>query len=121
MRTSLLILVPGVLLTGLLFGAYRLNSLSPAETPCVLGACPLSLHESDSGKTFAYNVGARFGIFLDENNNPKTGLRCAPEGVIELRQYTDSEPPAYVASFEAKTPGTCMLTDKDFSATIVVK
>lgn len=121
MRTSLIILVPGVLLVGLLFGVFRLNSLSPADTPCTLGTCPLSLHESDSGKTFAYNVGSRFGVFLDENNNPKDGLRCTPDGVIQLREYTASERPVYIAAFEGKAPGTCVLTGKNFSATIVVR
>lgn len=121
MRTSLFILVPGLLLAGFIFFVFRLNNLSSGDVPCALGACPLSLHESDSGKTFAYNTGTRFSVFLDENSNPKTDLRCAPEGVIELREYTTSEPPVYIAAFEGKAPGTCVLTDNNFSVTIMVR
>ena len=121
MRTWLLLLIPGVLLGGLLFGAFRLNSLSRAGIPCTLGTCPLSLHESDSGRTFIYNVAARFNVFLNENRNPKDNLRCLPEGVITLRQYTPSDAPAYIASFETTASGTCVLSDNNFSATIVIQ
>ncbi|MBI5457866.1 hypothetical protein HY971_04050 [Candidatus Kaiserbacteria bacterium] len=122
MRTSLLVLVPSILLGGLiLFGVSQMGGTSSKNAPCVLGTCPLSLHESDSGQTFIYSAGGRFSVFLDENNNPRSDLTCAPDGVIALRQYTFAEPPTYVAVFETKTSGTCVLTDKNFSATIVVK
>ena len=114
-------LVPVILLGGFLLGAYKLSSLAPASAPCELGTCPLTIHESDSGRTFSYNVGTRFSVFLDETRQPKSELQCAPQGVIVFRGYAPAEPPAYAATFEVTELGTCVLTDKDFSATIVVQ
>jgi len=64
MRTSLLMVVPIILLGGLLFGSFKLHELTPDQKTCPLGLCPLSIHESDSGRTFTYSVGARFDVFL---------------------------------------------------------
>lgn len=122
MRTSLLILVPGVLLAGFLFFVFRVSSFTPAEAPCALGACPLSLHESDSGKTFVYNVGTRFDIYLNNDNSPSATLRCTPEGVITPGQLAQAvESSDYKMPFAAVEAGICVLTDKNFSATIVIR
>lgn len=114
-------LVPCILLAGLLFGAFRLNSLSSAGTPCILGACPLAIHENDSGKTFVYSVGARFNVYLNERTNPQNTLGCTPAGTIELQQYAPAEPPVYVAVFETSAMGTCVLSSKSFFVTIVTQ
>ncbi len=120
MRTSFLFLVPCVLLGGLLFGAFRLGSLSSAGAPCTLGMCPLSIHERDSGRMFIYPVATRFEVFLDESKNPQSSVQCLPDGVINLQRYA-SAGSLYSASFETLAPGTCVLAAMDFSVTIVVQ
>ncbi len=121
MRTSLLLIVPCLLLAGLLYGAFALNRLSPPEKPCSIGLCPFAIHQSDSGRTFTYNIAARFEVLLDESKNPKDELRCTPQGVVELRQDGLSAPPLYAASFEAVGAGTCVLSDRNFSVIIVIR
>ena len=120
MRTGLLLLIPGVLLGGLIYGALKLSDLASQQKPCSAGQCPLALHKSDSGQTFIYPVATRFDVTLAEIKDPQSNLRCIPEGVIRPRQFITSGP-LYTASFEAVTPGTCMLSDNDFSATIVIQ
>jgi hypothetical protein len=122
MRTLFVALVPAVLLIGLIVGALKLNAFVPGDKPCMLGKCPLALHEDDSGKAFYYGVAARFTVYFDEGKNPRENLRCTPEGVVDAASNAPQvAPPLYAATFEGTAAGTCTLTDDHFSATIVVQ
>ena|SRR3989344_326283 len=114
MRTSLLIVVPCILLAGLFVGVYKLYEFSPAAKPCAVGECPLLLEKRHSGKTFVYRVGVQFSVVLDEKNNPLGNLHCTPAGVIE---WVEDAVPA----FKGIAPGSCALTNDNFSATIVIE
>lgn len=120
MRTSLLVLVPSALFGGLLYGGFLLYGLAPQQTPCEIGGCPAEIHKSDSGQTFIYAVGGRFDVSLTEKKDPKDNLQCVPDGVVRLQGYTPSGL-RYTASFEAVSPGTCILSSDDFFATIVIQ
>ena len=122
MKTSLLMVVPCILLGGLLWGAYELQSIAPTESTCTIGKCPLSLHAGDAGKTFFYHTSTRFTVYLNENKNPESELRCIPEGIIDrIPSAPQAEGPMYAASFETLSAGTCVLRSADFSATIVIE
>jgi len=123
MRTLLLAVAPCIFLGGLLLGAFKLHSLSDnAPAACTIGTCPLSISAGDSGKTFVYGVTTRFSVFLDEANNPKAHLVCTPSGVIGgISNTPPATPPTYAATFEGVAPGTCMLADDNFSATIIIQ
>jgi hypothetical protein len=121
-RTSLLILVPSLLIVGLIWGALSLSSLSHTQTACVLGECPLKLHQSDSGKTLLYGVATRFSVFLDERENPRAKLSCIPQGVIgEIPDALRVTLPLYAVTFEAAAAGSCILSDDHFRAVVVIQ
>ncbi|MDO8514150.1 MAG: hypothetical protein Q7S50_01240 [bacterium] len=121
MRTSLLLLVPCVLLGGLIVGVYKLDRFSPVDPPCAIGGCPLSLYGVDSEKTFVYRVGTRFDVSLNEAKSPRSSLRCIPDGVISNVQNTSNAQLLYTSTFEALAEGTCTLTADNFSSTIIVQ
>lgn len=94
---------------------------APAAEPCALGDCPFEIHEEDSGKTFTYSLTSRFTVILDGTKHPKENLSCEPEGIIgTISNIPAVSPPLYAARFEGTAPGTCVLADGDFSATIVI-
>jgi hypothetical protein len=81
-----------------------------------------SLTANDSGKTFTYAAGAHFSVFLSEANYKKDALRCSPAGVVGNSTSLGVPPKGmWVRRFEAVSPGSCTLTDKDFEVTIVVR
>ena len=82
----------------------------------------MTLHESDSGKTFTYNVATRLSVYLDDVTNPQKDLRCTPEGVIQAQgNLREVEGSSYSLTFETVALGTCVLSNRNFSATIVVQ
>ncbi len=122
MRTSLLIVVPCILLAGLVVGAYQLGRLPRGDMPCIVGTCSLSLHEGNAGEKLVYPVGTRFTVTLDDRKNPHKFLQCSPEGIIvSVADASPAAPPLYTTLFEATSPGTCTLTGNVFIATIVVE
>ncbi len=122
MRTSLLLLIPSILVVGLLIGVYRLHNFAPAATVCALGECPLQVNGDDAGKTFTYAVATRFTVFLDEGTDPQAHLQCSPLGVIgPISNAPPAVPPKYAARFEGLHAGTCTLSDDHFSAIIVIE
>ena len=122
MRTTVIVLVPVVLLIGLIIGALKLKTFLPNDQSCALGECPLAIYENDSGKTFLYHTATRFTAYFDENKNPSDNLHCSPAGVVgAIPNAPQSKPPLYTAVFETIASGTCTLLDDRFSATIVVE
>ncbi len=83
-----------------------------------------SKHEvtaNDNGKVITFPVGVHFSVLLDEEHYPKTGLKCAPGGVVaHASDMPVAALPLYAVRFDTISPGTCTLSNKDFSATIVV-
>jgi len=121
MRSFFIALVPCIFIAALVYGAMKLQLFLPAGT-CALGGCPLTLHESDSGKTFRYSVTTRFTLLLDAAKNPQAHLQCLPEGIIgSISNAPAVAPPLYAARYEAVAAGTCILTNDNFSAKIVVE
>jgi hypothetical protein len=89
---------------------------------CQGGECPSEIHESDSGTAFYYPVTGRFTVILNQNNNPAENLRCTPDGIIgPISNIPSVAPPLYAARFEGLQPGTCTLTDDNFSITVIIK
>lgn len=123
MKTGLVALVPAVLLVGLLVGAYTLKEFIREDaTACILGSCPLAIHEDDSGKTFTYNRTTRFTLYLDQQRNPHEHLQCTPEGIVgTVSKAPYVEPPLYAVPLEGVAPGNCILSSDHFSATIVIQ
>ncbi len=88
---------------------------------CDIGQCPLQIRAGDSGKSFAYDVGARFSVVLDERHTPKRTLACDPGGIVgALSNEPDTQPPQYALTLEGVQPGTCMLRGDDFRVRIVI-
>ncbi len=115
-------LVPVILLGGLLFGSYKLGSFLPRDRACAIGTCPLAIHPEDSGKTFTYNVGARFSLYIGEKREIPRLIRCIPDGILQPLEEMPAEVlPLYTARFETRAAGTCLLADKGFSATIAIQ
>lgn len=121
MRTSYLIVLPCILIAGLLFGAYQLKGLIRSDAPCALGACPTTLYEGDTGRTFIYAVGTLFTVTLNELKNPLRGLICSPEGVVEMVGTPFSEAPLYTATFRGLSAGSCTLANTTLVTTIVIQ
>jgi hypothetical protein len=118
-------LIPVILLAGLVAGASALRGLIPNSTssgPCSLGNCPLELRKENSDERFIYGVTTRFTVVLNDNDNPQGHLHCVPDGIIgAISNVPPESPPLYAARFEGVAPGSCALSDDNFSATIVIQ
>lgn len=76
---------------------------------------------ADNGKTFSYPVTSRFMVELDGKQYPQAELNCSPNGIIgSISNTVAVTPPLYAARFETVQPGTCLLSDRDFSVHILV-
>lgn len=92
----------------------------PALAPSTISD-QFEIREKDNHKAFTYTLTSRFLVILDENKYPETELACSPIGIIGKVSNTPAvEPPNYAANFEAVTAGTCQLTSRGFSVTIIV-
>lgn len=121
MKSTALIVFGVVFLGFLLFAGMKLGSVAQAGGECMLGSCPLVIHESDSGKTFHYNAMTRVVLFLDKNKYSPTGVHCVPEGIIGVMgPAPQADPGLHATRFETLASGACMLTNGTFSAKIVV-
>jgi hypothetical protein len=122
LKTGLISLIGLLFIGAIVFFAYRSEDLVPAATICTLGECPLEITQDNSGERLSYTVTTRFGVSLDPQANPPERLRCTPEGVIgAISNVPPSGSSLYIARFEAVQPGTCTLTDDNFSAVISVQ
>lgn len=121
MKSTALVVFGVVFLGALLFAGMKFGGVQKNVTNCELGSCPLTIHESDSGKAFHYNQMTRVVLFLDKSTYSPADLRCAPEGIIGvLGEVPQADPGLYATRFETLAPGACTLTNGKFSATIVV-
>jgi hypothetical protein len=76
----------------------------------------------DNGGAFTFTVTSRFFVFLDNQANPVSELKCTPEAIIGIISNGSLNGPGrYPVMFEAVQPGTCTLTDREFSVQITVK
>jgi hypothetical protein len=99
-----------------------ISSASPTPDPVEQMRQEADIKVSDSGKTFPFGVTVRFSVFLDDARYPVSALRCSPEGVIGIVSNGSLRgPDLYPISFEGLQPGTCQLTDGDFSVRIVIQ
>ena len=118
-------MIPAVLLVGLIAGAAALRGLIPNPTsssPCSLGNCPLELRKENSDERFIYGVTTRFTVVLNEHDNPVGHLHCVPDGIVgRIADTLSTGSSLYVAQFEGVAPGSCALSDDNFSATIVIQ
>ena len=112
---------------GLLFLVVGATAISYAQSKPVAKDGPVaqkSKHEvtfNDNGKTVTFPVGVHFSVFLDEENHPKKSLTCLPNGVVApASDMPVAALPLYVVRFDTRSPGSCILTNKDFSVKIVV-
>lgn len=102
------------------------KSITATTTPaCALGDCPFEITAADSGRTFTYALTSRFSVTLPEATYPHDELSCVPSNVIGYVSNGSTPPPyattsAYTVRYEGTASGTCMLTDRDFTATIVI-
>jgi hypothetical protein len=121
MKSTALIVFGIVFLGFLLFAGMKLGSVGKSAGECALGTCPLTLHESDAGKTFHYNPMTRVTLLLNKNTYPPAGLRCVPEGVIGIMgDMPQADPSLHATRLETLSPGACTLVNGKFSINIVV-
>lgn len=78
----------------------------------------------DSGKTYAYPLTSRFSLILDRTQYPSSSisLACTSPNVLgPISNIPSVMPPLYAVRYEAVASGTCLIRDKDFSVTILVR
>jgi hypothetical protein len=76
---------------------------------------------NDNERTYTFPLGSRFSVLLDEAHYPKSELACAPAGIIEpSSDIPVATKPLWVVRFNTIGQGSCKLSDKDFTLTIVV-
>ncbi len=81
-----------------------------------------TLEESDTGGTFQYSVTSRFDVILDSTIYQPGGVTCSPQGILgPISNIPSVAAPLFAQRFEALAPGTCTLSDGNFSATIQVQ
>lgn len=94
---------------------------TPSTTSPPTPSSQYEIRAKDSGKSFTYTVTTRFTVILDQNQYPKSDLKCQPKGVIgSISNIPEVQPPLYAARYGAVQPGTCTLKDGDFEVTIRV-
>lgn len=122
MRTSHILWLSALFLVALVLLVVKLSSNVTVQPQCEPDTCPLEIHASDSGKTYAYGATARFNVLLDPTDNPPEHLHCSPEGIIgAVADAPVAQPPLYDAEFEGLAPGSCTLSDDHFSMRIVIQ
>lgn len=80
-----------------------------------------TITEQDSGKTLVYPETVRFQIELDPQTylQEKFKLFCPHDGVlVSISNLPSLEVPRSVVRYQAGTPGTCTITNNDFTVTI---
>lgn len=75
----------------------------------------------DNGQTFTYTLATRFFVYLDDQKYPVGSLECKPNWVMGYISNGDfNGPDLYPKYYEAEELGSCILTNHDFAAKIVV-
>lgn len=87
------------------------------------GTDRFQLTSQDRGQTFTYPLTSRFGIVLDGQKYPRADLQvsCDQNMVLgPISNLPSVSPPDYAVRYEGVNPGTCTISDRDFSVTIVI-
>jgi hypothetical protein len=95
---------------------------TPAESPTPI-TDHFELTAADSGRTFAYPLTSRFGIVLDGQTYPRADLQvtCDHAQVLgPISNIPSVSLPDYAVRYEGVNPGTCSITDRAFSVTILI-
>jgi hypothetical protein len=96
---------------------------TPNGAPTPAGP-PDVLRITNNGGTFTYHVTVRFVVYLDRATYPASAYACTPDGIIgnvsNATGIIDESTGLISMGYEAVAPGRCVLSNGDFSVTIVV-
>lgn len=119
-----MLLVPALFVFGMIVFVLKLHWGNSVEATCTVKTCPLELRESDTGKSFVYEIPTRFQIVLREDGNPKERftVQCSPTDAIGAVPDIPVSPAtsSYYLRFEGAGPGKCFLSDDNFEVNIFI-